>query len=179
MGPETEPERHCNASQLLLDVIRISRDNFGTCPVESGGPDPILERLESPETASTVLDLMLSGGDQRSESAIVGGVAVLLTLLETSRIPSEDSPEKNERFCQSNICKAIVPRLKDLQDVLLNPPKKAAITTTAEHLDPPFGNTRLQICRLITALAATREAQVLSTLAELGTFGVLLVRIQQ
>jgi hypothetical protein len=39
----------------------------------------------SPETASQLLELMLSGGEQRSESAIVGGVAVLLTLLDCSR----------------------------------------------------------------------------------------------
>ncbi|XP_059476903.1 serine/threonine-protein phosphatase 6 regulatory subunit 2 isoform X2 [Neocloeon triangulifer] len=177
MGPETEPERHCNASQLLLDVIRISRDTFRTCSSENGGPDPILERLESPETASTILDLMLSGGDQRSESAIVGGVAVLLTLLETSRLPSDDGSEHNEErelSCQSNICKAMVPRLKDLHDVLLHPPKKSAIQTTAEHLDPPFGNTRLQVCRLISALVATQDVEVLTTLSELGTLSVLL-----
>jgi len=47
LGPETEPERHCNASQLLLDVIRISRDSFRTCSSDNCGPDPILEKLES------------------------------------------------------------------------------------------------------------------------------------
>jgi SIT4 phosphatase-associated protein len=156
---------------------------------------------------------MLSGGEQRSDSAIVGGVAVLLTLLETSRLPlwvikftfksmsfiinffRDDSSDKNdeESTCQSSLCKAMVPRLKDLHDVLINPPKvlalfhyecgsnfcrnlqRAAIKTTAENLDPPFGNTRLQICRLISALIATQDAEILTSLAELGTVRVLLV----
>lgn len=53
--------------------------------------------------------------------------------------------------------------------------QRAAIKTTAENLDPPFGNTRLQICRLISALIATQDTEILSSLAELGTVGVLLV----
>lgn len=42
-------------------------------------------------------------------------------------------------------------------------------------LDPPLGNTRLQVARLVAALIATQDPPVLAKLAELGTLSVLLV----
>lgn len=41
--------------------------------------DPILNRLESPETAALLLDQIL--GADKSESSVVGGIQVLLALL--------------------------------------------------------------------------------------------------
>jgi serine/threonine-protein phosphatase 6 regulatory subunit 3 len=47
LAPGTEAERHCNAAQLLLEVIRISRDNMRTASSDRAEPDPVLARLES------------------------------------------------------------------------------------------------------------------------------------
>ncbi|KAF4519046.1 hypothetical protein B566_EDAN001632 [Ephemera danica] len=183
MGPGTEPERHCNAAQLLIDVIRVSRDNMRISAADRTEPDPILTRLESPETASQLLQLMLSGGEQRSESAIVGGVSVLLTLLDCSRPHNEESLilggslsegcEEQQRTAH-NTARAILPHLAELHDALLHPPKKNAVRTTAGVLDPPLGNTRLQVARLLVALIATQDMETHARLAELGTLNVLL-----
>lgn len=49
--------------------------------------------------------------------------------------------------------------------------------TTVGTLDPPLGNTRLQVARLISALVATNNPAVNQELANLGTLEVLLVRM--
>jgi serine/threonine-protein phosphatase 6 regulatory subunit 3 len=50
------------------------------------------------------------------------------------------------------------------------------VRTTVGALDPPLGNTRLQVAKLIAALLATNNADVNKELANLGTTEVLLVR---
>lgn len=47
--------------------------------------------------------------------------------------------------------------------------------TTIGHLEPPLGNTRLQIARLVSALVLTNTHSVNIELAHLGTIGVLFV----
>lgn len=56
--------------------------------------------------------------------------------------------------------------------------QKNPVRTTAEVLDPPLGNTRLQVTRLIVALIATQDPTVHTNLAQLGTLSVLLVSEQ-
>jgi serine/threonine-protein phosphatase 6 regulatory subunit 3 len=53
--------------------------------------------------------------------------------------------------------------------------QKNAVRTTAGVLDPPLGNTRLQVARLLAALIATQDMEIHARLAELGTLNVLLV----
>jgi serine/threonine-protein phosphatase 6 regulatory subunit 3 len=50
------------------------------------------------------------------------------------------------------------------------------VRTTVGTLDPPLGNTRLQVAKLFAALVATNNADVNNELANLGTTEVLLVR---
>jgi hypothetical protein len=50
------------------------------------------------------------------------------------------------------------------------------VRTTVGALDPPLGNTRLQVAKLIAALLATNSSDVNKELANLGTTDVLLVR---
>jgi serine/threonine-protein phosphatase 6 regulatory subunit 3 len=57
--------------------------------------------------------------------------------------------------------------------------QKSPVRTTAEVLDPPLGNTRLQVARLIVALIATQDPTVHANLAQLGTLNVLLVSFNQ
>jgi serine/threonine-protein phosphatase 6 regulatory subunit 3 len=46
LDPAVDPERHCNAAQLLCDVIKMSRENQHTS-TERTDPDPILNTLEA------------------------------------------------------------------------------------------------------------------------------------
>jgi SIT4 phosphatase-associated protein. len=46
LHPSVDSERHCNAAQLLCDVIRMSRENQHTT-TERTDPDPILNTLEA------------------------------------------------------------------------------------------------------------------------------------
>lgn len=48
--------------------------------------------------------------------------------------------------------------------------------TTVGSLDPPLGNTRLQVAKLFAALVATNSFDVNKELASLGTTELLLVR---
>nr|CAD7613248.1 unnamed protein product [Timema genevievae] len=52
--------------------------------------------------------------------------------------------------------------------------RKAAVRTTACVLDPPLGNTRLQVARLLSVLVATNNAEINKELINLGTVDVLL-----
>jgi serine/threonine-protein phosphatase 6 regulatory subunit 3 len=54
--------------------------------------------------------------------------------------------------------------------------QKPPVRTTVGTLDPPLGNTRLQVAKLFVALVATNNADVNKELASLGTIEVLLVR---
>lgn len=48
---------------------------------------------------------------------------------------------------------------------------------TSGAVDPPLGNTRLHVAKLLSALVATHNPDINSKLSELGTIGVLLVSI--
>lgn len=89
-----------------------------------------------PDTVSLLMDRIL--GEGKSESAIVGGIQVLLTLLDVNKssIPKYDSQniynsssydeandlEHRQKVTQSTV-KAIQRRLKDFHNLLLDPPK--------------------------------------------------------
>lgn len=191
LEPSVDPERHCNAAQLICDVIKMSRENQHTS-TERSDPDPILNTIEAPETVKQLLDHML--GKEKSESSIVGGISVLLALLDCSK-PSglnadpnntygggggqgEENGGNNENEQPPKVVLStttvILPRLKDFHNLLLDPPHKPPVRTTVGALDPPLGNTRLQVAKLIAALLATNSADVNKELANLGTTEVLL-----
>ena len=50
-----------------------------------------------------------------------------------------------------------------------------AMLTTVGRLEPPFGNARLQVAKLIVAILATNSEAVNEELARLGTLKVLWV----
>ena len=97
----SEPDLHGNAAQLLCDLLRLLRDMYAqnvaseiNMTTERGEgeegqvidhTDPILTALESKAMIDLLLDHLLSG--ELSESSIVHGVTVLLTLLEIRRPP--------------------------------------------------------------------------------------------
>lgn len=53
--------------------------------------------------------------------------------------------------------------------------QKPGVKMTCCVVDPPLGNTRLQVVRLLAALIATYHPQVHEKLVELDTMHVLLV----
>ncbi|XP_050390728.1 serine/threonine-protein phosphatase 6 regulatory subunit 3 isoform X2 [Patella vulgata] len=184
--PEKDEDIHCNAAQSLCDIVRLGREQI-IQQQDSSDPDPLLVTMELEETVSQLLTNMLD--TEKNESVLVNGLFVIHTLLEVRRqgLFSGFRPEGNndqmsaldtDRLSQgvNSVLSAITPRLKDFHNLLLDPPKQrfCAMPTTAGHLDPPLGNTRLQIAKLITALISTNTHSVNTELANLNTVHVLL-----
>ncbi|XP_010837580.1 PREDICTED: serine/threonine-protein phosphatase 6 regulatory subunit 2-like, partial [Bison bison bison] len=116
----------------------------------------------------------------QTELCLVSGTQVLLTLLEPRRAGSEgllDSCSQGlDRPCtvSPGVLRGIEPRLKDFHQLLLSPPKKAAILTTVGVLEEPLGNARLHSARLVAALLHTGTPSINQELCRLDTMGLLL-----
>uniref|UniRef100_A0A3Q0TAX6 Protein phosphatase 6 regulatory subunit 2 n=1 Tax=Amphilophus citrinellus TaxID=61819 RepID=A0A3Q0TAX6_AMPCI len=179
--PERDDERQSNASQTLCDIIRLSRDQASQLQ-EISQPDPLLAVLESQECVEQLLQNMFSG--ERTESCIVNGIQVLLTLLEIRRpvevyFISLVIKPPNLQFLSytvnSSILLAIQPHLIHFHQLLLEPPKP--MLTTLGVLEEPLGNTRLHVARLVASLLYTSSAShavVAQELCRLNTLNLLL-----
>ncbi|KAF7662079.1 hypothetical protein LDENG_00246990 [Lucifuga dentata] len=176
--PERDEERQSNASQTLCDIIRLSRDQANQLQ-EISEPDPLLAVLESQECVEQLLQNMFSG--ERTESCIVNGIQVLLTLLEIRR-PVVDGVMDAQGFersytVNSSILLAIQPHLIHFHQLLLEPPKHDPMLTTLGVLEDPLGNTRLHVARLMASLLYTSSAShavVAQELCRLNTMELLL-----
>ncbi|XP_054275975.1 serine/threonine-protein phosphatase 6 regulatory subunit 3-like [Macrosteles quadrilineatus] len=193
LSPEAEPSSNFNAALLLSDIIIKSRESGFENKSEL---DPILSCLESSETIKKILEVMFSGG--RKESSLIGGIAVLLTLLEPIKLvgagsldsgglalnyggegggggaPGESPAPSPPPPVTLSTTEAIIPYLTQFHDLLLNPPQKPAVKMTCGQVDPPLGNTRLNVIKLLVALIATHNQQVAEQLVALDTIQVLL-----
>ncbi|XP_011329157.1 serine/threonine-protein phosphatase 6 regulatory subunit 3 isoform X2 [Ooceraea biroi] len=178
LAPTSDPAKHANAALLLRDMVIVARENQRTS-TERADPDPILNTLESEETVSLLLETILTG--EKVESSIVGGIQVLLVLLgEKANNPSnegdvhgngEEVADNEQRIKISN---AALPYLEHLHKLLLDPPYKPAVKTTVGLLECPLGNTRLHVAKLINGLLWTENMKIHESLANLGTFQILL-----
>lgn len=176
--PERDEERQSNASQTLCDIIRLSRDQANQLQ-EISQPDPLLTVLESQECVEQLLQNMFSG--ETTESCIVNGIQVLLTLLEIRR-PVVDGVMDAQGFersytVNSTILLAIQPHLIHFHQLLLEPPKRNPMLTTLGVLEEPLGNTRLHVARLVASLLYTSSAShavVAQELCRLNTMDLLL-----
>ncbi|XP_028287920.1 serine/threonine-protein phosphatase 6 regulatory subunit 2 isoform X2 [Parambassis ranga] len=176
--PERDEERQSNASQTLCDIIRLSRDQANQLQ-EISQPDPLLTVLESQECVEQLLQNMFSG--ERTESCIVSGIQVLLTLLEIRR-PVVDGVMDAQGFersytVNSSILLAIQPHLIHFHQLLLEPPKRDPMLTTLGVLEEPLGNTRLHVARLVASLLYTSSAShtvVAQELCRLNAMDLLL-----
>ncbi|KAM7023140.1 serine/threonine-protein phosphatase 6 regulatory subunit 2 [Passerculus sandwichensis] len=172
-----DEDRQSNASQTLCDIIRLSRDQ-STQLQDVPEPDPLLTALESQECVEQLLTNMFDG--EQSETCIVNGTQVLLTLLETRRSGVEGLMDsytqgfERSYTVNSSILHGIEPRLKDFHQLLLCPPKKPAILTTLGVLEEPLGNARLHGSRLIAALLHANTPSINHELCRLGTLDLLL-----
>ncbi|EEB18845.1 conserved hypothetical protein [Pediculus humanus corporis] len=175
LDPSVDPDRHCNAAQLLCDLINILRSN----KMEVLHQNKILDRIESPETVTLLLDHILK--EPKCETSIVGGISVLLVLLENKwhsdgRIVFDENTQAYVDFLAvvASTVKAILPRLKDFHNILVNPPLKPTVKTTIAMLEPPLGNVRVEIAKLLSVLVAHDDLEVNKELEELDTINVLL-----
>uniref|UniRef100_A0A8C5SZW2 Protein phosphatase 6 regulatory subunit 2 n=1 Tax=Laticauda laticaudata TaxID=8630 RepID=A0A8C5SZW2_LATLA len=175
--PHQEEDRQSNASQTLCDIIRLSRDQSNQLQ-EVADLDPLLASLESQECVEQLLKNVFDEG--LTETCIVNGTQVLLTLLEPRRAGLEGL---SDSFCQgfekfhpvnSGILQGIEPRLKDFHKLLLQPPKVAPILTTIGILEEPLGNARLHGARLVAALLHTNTPSINQELCRLNTMDLLL-----
>ncbi|XP_034499534.1 serine/threonine-protein phosphatase 6 regulatory subunit 2 isoform X3 [Ailuropoda melanoleuca] len=175
--PSQDEDRQSNASQTLCDIIRLGREQASQLQ-EAPEPDRLLTVLESQDCVEQLLKNMFDG--DQTESCLVSGTQVLLTLLETRRAGTEglvDSFSQGlEGLCtvSSSVLHGIEPRLKDFHQLLLSPPKKKAILTTIGVLEEPLGNARLHGARLMAALLHTNTASINQELCRLNTMGLLL-----
>lgn len=87
------------------------------------------------------------------------------------------SPLDAERLTKGvlQVQSAIVPRLSDFHDILLNPPQKSPIQTSVGVITKPLGATRLEVVHLIRALLCSNNPEVNQKLVELKTVPVLIV----
>uniref|UniRef100_A0A4W5QHV9 Protein phosphatase 6, regulatory subunit 2b n=1 Tax=Hucho hucho TaxID=62062 RepID=A0A4W5QHV9_9TELE len=122
--PGKDEEKQSNASQTVCDIIRLSRDQANQLQ-ENSEADPLLAVLESQECVGQLLDNMFVG--ERTESCIICGTQILLTLLEIRR-PGVDGMldacvQGHERCVNSSILQAIQPHLTHYHQLLLDPPR--------------------------------------------------------
>jgi hypothetical protein len=177
--PAIDTKKCANASQALCDMLRVSRESL----VQMVGPTPLLGTLESDVTIKRLLENMFCT-DTPSDVVIVSGVSVLLTAIER-RQPNALSPSMNSTFVGDDISATnvqatkailgvIVPRMKEFHDLLLRIPNVPAMPTSAGLLDPPLGNTRLQVVKLFCSLLQCCDHRVNRRVAELNTFSILM-----
>uniref|UniRef100_A0A672FGX5 Protein phosphatase 6, regulatory subunit 3 n=1 Tax=Salarias fasciatus TaxID=181472 RepID=A0A672FGX5_SALFA len=172
-----DEDRHSNASQSLCEIIRLSRDQIFQVQGCSE-PDPLLATLEKQETVEQLLSNIFD--KEKNESAIVSVIQILLTLFETRRpayVPSCPPGMSHPSFSVNHsILEAVRPRLKDFHQLLLEPPKKNVMKTTWGVLDPPVGNTRLNVVRLVASLLQSNTHSINSELINLNTLGDMYFR---
>ncbi|XP_029650351.1 serine/threonine-protein phosphatase 6 regulatory subunit 3 isoform X3 [Octopus sinensis] len=177
--PSIEEDFHTNAAQFLCDIVRLGREQPSQIQ-ESPQPYPLLATLESEPVIGRLLNNILDG--EKNESVIVNGLLVVQILLDIKKVYEGEVDQRSsleiENITQgvNHVLYAITPRIKDFHSLLLNPPKPryCAMPTTIGILEPPLGNTRLQITKLITALIQTNSHEVNVELANSGTIGVML-----
>lgn len=184
--PSVESDRHNNAAQLLCDTIKKFGESDSTIK-ETSNPESILNTIQSVETIQKLLRTMLES-EPICESTVIGGISVLLALLEPPSVDngrrhpySNDDSNANAADVNkvpspavSSIILTIIPFLPKLHDLLINPPKKPPLRLTCGVIDPPLGNTRLTVIMLISALISTNTPEVNEKLDELNTIQVIL-----
>ena len=104
------------------------------------------------------------------KSCIFNSIHIFVNL----RAQSEAS-EPYFRSVSQDTLKGIVKRLEKFHDVLLNPPKKRPVVTPSFSFEIPFGESRLNVCRLLATIVDTMDFETHLRLIELNTLNVMLV----
>ncbi|XP_064541697.1 serine/threonine-protein phosphatase 6 regulatory subunit 3 [Drosophila montana] len=183
-----ETDKHANVADFFCDLINQGRlmrqteqENDSFEPAFDGS-NPILRTIESAQTIEALLNVILE--PNALESAILSGISVVLTLIKPITFTDEPNSDrqrllqKREREfhqeVQETVITVIAPRLQEFVHVLKNPPAKPSLETTAAVLSPPFGKTRLQVCRVFTALLETKHETIQKAICATDYFALLL-----
>ncbi|KAL2762760.1 serine/threonine-protein phosphatase 6 regulatory subunit 1 [Daubentonia madagascariensis] len=187
--PLKDENQHSNASQSLCDIIRLSREQMIQVQ-DSPEPDQLLATLEKQETIEQLLSNMFEG--EQSPSVLVSGIQVLLTLLEPRRSRSESVTMNNffssmdgqlELLAQGALdsttssvgtLHALRPRLGCFHQLLLEPPKLEPLRMTWGSLDPPLGNMRLHVVKLLASALSANDAALTQELLALDVPNTML-----
>lgn len=188
--PSKDDNQHSNASQSLCDIIRLSREQMIQIQ-DSPEPDQLLATLEKQESIEQLLSNMFDG--EHNESVIVNGIQVLLTLLEPRR-PRAELGGLTAFYCtleglemdaagldgssntQASLgtLLAIKQRLPEFHQLLIDPPKKQSLLTTWGVLDPPLGNTRLHVVKLLASTINANNRALNQELIRLDSINTML-----
>ncbi|XP_062944861.1 serine/threonine-protein phosphatase 6 regulatory subunit 1 isoform X2 [Cynocephalus volans] len=187
--PSKDDNQHSNASQSLCDIIRLGRDQMVQVQ-DSPEPYQLLATLERQETIEQLLSNMFEG--EQSQSVIVSGIQVLLTLLEPRRPRSESVTVNNffssvdgqqELLAQGNLestmsCEgtlhALRPRLGNFHQLLLEPPKLEPLQMTWGSLASPLGNMRLHVVKLLASALNANDVALTQELLALDVPNTML-----
>ncbi|KAM7357858.1 phosphatase 6 regulatory subunit 1-like protein fmt isoform 2-T5 [Cochliomyia hominivorax] len=185
IGDPEQSEKHANVADFLCDLIHQGRtmrqDNDSFEPAFKGS-NPILKNIESATTLLALFNVILE--PNAVESAIVSGITVVLKIIKPVKVTDDRNMERmlyyqdrekgiHDEFL-TTVIRVIEPQLKQFNELLKNPPKKSDILTSAANLSPPFGMTRLQICRLFTVLLQTKNEEISKAICETDFLDVLL-----
>ncbi|EDW17475.2 uncharacterized protein Dmoj_GI12689, partial [Drosophila mojavensis] len=183
-----ETDKHANVADFFCDLINQGRlmrqteqENDSFEPAFDGS-NPILRTIESAQTIEALLNVILE--PNALESAILSGISVVLTLIKPLTFTYEPTSDrqrllqKREREFHQEIQETVIvvmaPRLHEFVHLLKNPPAKPQLETTAAILTPPFGKTRLQVCRVFTALLETKHETIQQAICATEYFSLLL-----
>eukprot|EP01136_Pigoraptor_vietnamica_P030724 Opistho-1_new@90347 len=173
--PSNDDYVHTNAAQALIEMVTVCNEQMGLDPPFKS---PLVDDFESAENLSLLFDHIFKG----CESSIVNGLAYFLALAD-NRIPappvepgSNAPPPVNlpvHCIDRSKVFAAVIPRLKDLHNLLQHDigPSKVVLTSGTMA---PFGQARLKVAKLISVLVRANDPDVNNELARLGTMKLLL-----
>ncbi|XP_055911162.1 serine/threonine-protein phosphatase 6 regulatory subunit 3 isoform X2 [Eupeodes corollae] len=188
LGDAKESEKHANVAEFFCELITQGRsmrqteqENDSFEPAFAGS-NPLLQLIESEETITSLLNVILE--PSVNEHAIISGILVVLTLVkpvvfadvaatDRARIMQEREKDNHDNII-STVIRVVGPRLKEFIEILRNPPVKPNMLINGAKILPPFGSTRLEICRLFTVLLQTGNEDITNAICETDYFNTIL-----
>ncbi|XP_013110256.1 serine/threonine-protein phosphatase 6 regulatory subunit 3 isoform X2 [Stomoxys calcitrans] len=190
IGDPEQSDKHVNVAEFLCDLIHQGRtmrqtENDTFEPIFKVS-NPILKSIESATTLFALFNVILQ--PNALESAIVSGITVVLKVIKMVSVMDERDDrwlyiqareQKVHDEFLTTVMRVIEPQLKSFNELLRNPPKKDDIITSAAVLSPPFGMTRLQVCRIFTVLLETKNEEITKAICATDFFDILLSLFKQ